>query len=125
MPRAPPRFPGKKKITEPAGSANRPAQADDGTSKSDLPESPQASLEAQVAELAASMPEGVSVEEEPNAAGKSELARHRAGRDEINQLVNRLPDRVREQMDQLFHARYTRIQKLDLDSVEPDTQGNH
>ena len=53
-------------------------------------------------------------EPEPIKRGESELARHRASQEEIERLVSKLPERVRDQMDELFRARYTRIQKLDI-----------
>jgi hypothetical protein len=46
------------------------------------------------------------------------LVRQRASQAEISKLVNQLPDRIREQMDDLFRARYTRIQILDLDKLD-------
>jgi hypothetical protein len=76
----------------------------------------QANPEAEAEELAASF-SGRDVVEEPKPGKKvkSELARHRSSQEEISKLVEKLPERVRDQMDELFKARYTRIQKLDID----------
>ena len=76
----------------------------------------QANPEAEAEELAASFSVGSAVEEpKPGKKVESELARHRASQEEISRLVEKLPERVRDQMDELFKARYTRIQRLDID----------
>ena len=80
-----------------------------------LPDSRDASLEAQAEALAASFPvTDESTEPGPARRAEADLTRHRASQEEIARLLDQLPDRVREQMDTLFRARYTRIQKLDI-----------
>lgn len=87
-----------------------------------MPDSLDASLEAQAEALAASLPgNDEHVSEPPRSKGKSELARHRASQEEIAALVEKLPPRVREQMDELFRANYTRIQKLNIIDEKPKT----
>ena len=79
----------------------------------------EASIDAQAEALAASFP--VTDEStEPGAIkrGEADLARHRASQEEIQKLVDKLPERIRDQMDDLFRARYTRIQKLDIQKEE-------
>ncbi len=119
MPRTPPKRPIKKKIAEaPLGSGNSeqaspppPAKAVSETT----PDSRDASVEAQAEALAASFPVTDAVGE-PDAIkrGEADLVRVRASQEEIQRLLGQLPERVRDQMDDLFRARYTRIQKLDI-----------
>lgn len=45
---------------------------------------------------------------------EADLTRHRASQEEIARLLDQLPERIKEQMETLFRARYTRIQKLDI-----------
>ena len=87
------------------------------------PQSLDESLDAQAEALAASFPAD-TLEGDSQPSVKSEAARHRANQAEIDRLVNQLPDRLRDQMDQLFRARYTRIQKLNLEDAPSDSQGN-
>ena len=115
-PRTRPSCPIKKKIINPPEEEiphSKPVEKQEKPS----PESLEASLEAQAEALASSLP-GDSPIEEPPARGKSELARHKANQEAIDQLVAKLPDGVRKQMDELFRARYTRIQKLELEQPE-------
>ena len=82
-----------------------------------MPNSLEASLEAQAeAEaIASSFPVTDEVGEPGvNKRVEADLTRHRASQEEIQRLLSQLPERVRDQMDDLFRARYTRIQKLDI-----------
>ncbi|QXD28457.1 hypothetical protein GA003_00280 [Opitutia bacterium ISCC 52] len=78
-----------------------------------------ASVEAQAEALAASFPVTDAVTDavgEPETVKRQEadLTRVRASQEEIQRLLSLLPERVKDQMDDLFRARYTRIQKLDI-----------
>ena len=57
-------------------------------------------------------------------AVQSENARRKANQEEISRLVERLPSQVREQLDELFRARYTRIEKVktEPEAAEPDSK---
>lgn len=117
MQRTLPKLPIKKKIADTANASTFEAP---GKSKEPLPDSLDASLEAQAEALAASLPgNDEPLSQSPRSKGKSELARHRASQEEIAALVEKLPPRVREQMDELFRANYTRIQKLNIKDEEP------
>lgn len=116
-----PRHPLKKKIV--SGSSQPEPSETASAAKVKVPDSLDASLEAQAAALADSFPETDQVEESaPKKKVKSDLARHRAAQKEIEKLVNQLPNRIREQMEDLFRARFTRIQKLDPENLNADSE---
>lgn len=74
-----------------------------------------ASVEAQAEALTASFPVTDAVgEPETVKRQEADLTRVRASQEEIQRLLSLLPERVKDQMDDLFRARYTRIQKLDI-----------
>lgn len=114
-----PRHPVKKKIADFAGGTGTGGEkaAADGIRPSD---SREAGLEAKAAALASSPGAGAVEEPTPGKQGQSDLARHRARQEEIQKLVNQLPGRIREQMDDLFRARFTHIQELDQVQGDPD-----
>jgi len=79
-----------------------------------LPQSLEASLDAQAETLAASFP-GEDIAAEAKVPKKSEHAELRAHQEEIDKLVAKLPTGVRDQMLEEFRANFTCIQSLDIE----------